>query len=101
MQQAQRFLDDERVRLEAGAGSELDVLRADVAVENLRPQLVDAENSESITTLDLKRLVNVPIEQPLRLTTRARGAGRRCRSRPRVAHASCRNDRRCWPSSAW
>lgn len=69
VQQAQRFLVDERVRFQAGAGSELDVLRAEVAVENLRPQLVDAENAASIATLDLKRLVNVPLEHPLRLTT--------------------------------
>ena len=69
VEQAHRFLADERVRLQAGAGSELDVLRAEVAVENLRPQLVDAENAESITTLDLKRLVNVPLEKSVRLTT--------------------------------
>jgi len=68
--QAQRFLDQERQRLSAGLGSELDVLRAEVSLENLRPQLVDAQNAAAISTLDLKRLVNVPLVTPLVLTTR-------------------------------
>ena len=68
--QASRFLDQERLRLQAGAGSELDVLRAEVSLENLRPQLVEAQNAAAIATLDLKRLVNVPMAAPLVLTTR-------------------------------
>jgi outer membrane protein TolC len=68
--QAQRFLDQERLRLTAGAGSELDVLRAEVALENLRPQLVDAQNAAATSTLDLKRLINAPLTTPLLLTTR-------------------------------
>jgi len=68
--QAQRFLDQERQRLSAGLGSELDVLRAEVSLENLRPQLVDAQNAAAISTLDLKRLINVPLVSPLVLTTR-------------------------------
>ncbi len=67
--QAQRFLDQERLRLSAGAGSELDVLRAEVSLENLRPQLVEAQNAAAISTLDLKRLINVPLATPLVLTT--------------------------------
>jgi outer membrane protein TolC len=67
--QAQRFLESERLRLSAGAGSELDVLRAEVSLENLRPQLVDAQNAASIAMLNLKRLINVPLAAPLALTT--------------------------------
>ena len=67
--QAQSFLEQERLRLSAGTASELDVLRADVALENLRPQLVSAANSRSLSTLDLKRLVDLPLEQPIVLTT--------------------------------
>jgi outer membrane protein TolC len=70
VEQAQRFLDQERQRLSAGLGSELDVLRAEVSLENLRPQLVDAQNAAAISTLDLKRLINVPLVTPLVLTTR-------------------------------
>ena len=67
--QAQRFLESEKLRLSAGAGSELDVLRAEVAAENLRPQLVDAQNAASTSLLNLKRLINVPLSAPLALTT--------------------------------
>lgn len=67
--QAQRFLDQERLRFKSGMSSELDVMRADVSLENLRPQLVDARNQSELATLDLKRLVNIPVTQPLRLTT--------------------------------
>ncbi|MBA4072368.1 MAG: hypothetical protein C0497_11110 [Gemmatimonas sp.] len=67
--QATRFLDQERLRLKAGQSAELDVLRAEVSLENLRPQLVAAQNAAAIATLDLKRLVNVPLAAPLVLTT--------------------------------
>jgi outer membrane protein TolC len=67
--QATRFLEQERLRLSAGTGSELDVLRAEVSLENLKPQLVDAQNAASISTLNLKRLINVPLTTPLVLTT--------------------------------
>ena len=67
--QADTFLAQERLRSEAGTASELDVLRAEVSAENLRPQLVQARNAASLATLDLKRLIDLPLEQPLRLTT--------------------------------
>jgi outer membrane protein TolC len=67
--QATRFLEQERLRLSAGTGSELDVLRAEVSLENLKPQLVDVQNAAAIATLNLKRLVNVPMTTPLVLTT--------------------------------
>jgi outer membrane protein len=67
--QAERFLADVRLRLSAGTASELEVLRAEVSQENLRPQLVEAQNTAQLARLDLKRLVNLPLEQPVRLTT--------------------------------
>ena len=67
--QAEAFLKQERLRLEAGTASELEVLRADVSLENLRPQLVEARNAASLATLDLKRLADIPLTQPVRLTT--------------------------------
>ncbi len=67
--QAERFLEQERLRERSGAASELDVLRAEVALANLRPQLVASRNAAELATLDLKRLVNVPAAQPLALTT--------------------------------
>lgn len=69
VEQAQRFLASEKVRLESGVGSELDVLRAEVSLANLQPPLVNATNAAEVATLDLKRLVDIPLRQPVKLTT--------------------------------
>ena len=69
VEQAERFLAQERLRLRAGTASDLEVLRADVSLENLRPQLVQARNASSLALLDLKRLIDIPLRQPVRLTT--------------------------------
>jgi outer membrane protein len=68
--QAEAFLEQERLRLRAGRASELEVLRAEVSRDNLRPQLVQAENAAELAQLDLKRLVDLPLDAPLTLTTR-------------------------------
>ena len=67
--QAEAFLEQEQLRLRAGQAAELDVLRAEVSLENLRPQLVDAHNASELARLNLKRLTDIPASQPLRLTT--------------------------------
>jgi len=54
---------------EAGTASEFDLLRARVDLENRDPVVVQAESGESLALLELKRLVNIPAEQPLRLTS--------------------------------
>lgn len=69
LEQAESFLAQERLRLETGTTSELAVLRAEVSLANLRPGLVEASNAASLATLDLKRLVDVPLDRPLALTT--------------------------------
>lgn len=69
LEQAETFLSQQRLRFDAGTASELDVLRADVSAENLRPQLIAARNAASLATLDLKRLIDLPLTQPVRLTT--------------------------------
>ncbi len=69
VEQAERFLNEERLRLRAGTVSELEVLRAEVSLENLRPQLVQARNAASLALLELKRLTDIPLRQPIRLTT--------------------------------
>ena len=69
IERAQRFLEEEQLRRRAGRASDLDVLRAEVELENLRPQLVEAANTAQLAELDLKRLINVPVDQPVRLTT--------------------------------
>lgn len=67
--QAQRFLSSERLRREAGTGSELDVLRSEVSVANLQPQLIQAANAAELALLDLKRLTDIPLARPVVLTT--------------------------------
>ena len=67
--QAEAFLEQEQLRQRAGRASELEVLRAEVARDNLRPQLVQARNAAELATLNLKRLTDLPLTQPVRLTT--------------------------------
>lgn len=67
--QAESFLNQERLRQRSGFRSDLDVLRAEVSLENLRPQLVDARNALALALLNVKRLTNIPMNQPIRLTT--------------------------------
>ena len=67
--QAEAFLREEQLRRRAGTSSDLDVLRAEVAAENLRPQLVAARNAAEVATLNLKRLIDIPLTQPVALTT--------------------------------
>jgi len=67
--QAERFLEQERLRFKAGQASELEVLRAEVSRDNLRPQLVQARNAAELAELNLKRLVDLPLQQPVRLST--------------------------------
>jgi outer membrane protein TolC len=52
-----------------GRGSRYDVLRARVERSNLEPTLIQARGSRDLALLELRRLTNLPQEQPLRLTT--------------------------------
>lgn len=69
VEQAEAFLAQERLRLSSGRASELEVLRAEVALENLRPQLIESQNAAELARLNLKRLTDIPASQPLLLTT--------------------------------
>ena len=67
-------LADERVaqakQLEtAGRASRYDVLRLKVERANREPDLVQALNDFAIAVLNLRRLVNVPAERPINLTS--------------------------------
>ncbi len=66
---AQEHRNDVQLRYEAGRESELDVMRAEVELQNLRPQLVQAKNAVELSTLNLKRLVNIPLDADIALTT--------------------------------
>lgn len=66
---ARRHMEQVEDFFEAGTAAEFDLLRARVDLENRDPIVIQAENSATLAVLDLKRLVNIPAEQPLRLTS--------------------------------
>lgn len=66
---AAEHLEQVRLRLDAGRASELEALRAEVELENLRPRHVQARNAAELAMLDLKRLTNVPVDVEVELMT--------------------------------
>lgn len=52
-----------------GRAARYDVLRARVERANLEPVVIQASNDRDLALLELKRLLNLPLERPLRLTT--------------------------------
>ncbi len=54
---------------QAGRAAQYDVLRAKVERANIEPLAIQARNDRDLAHLELKRLLNVPIEQPISLTT--------------------------------
>jgi outer membrane protein TolC len=53
----------------AGRVARYDLLRARVERANIEPLAIQARNDQELAVLELKRLLNVPIEQPLVLTS--------------------------------
>ncbi len=54
----------------AGQAARYDVLRARVERANIEPLALQAHSDEELALLDLKRVLNVPIDQPVTLTSR-------------------------------
>lgn len=52
-----------------GTVSEFEVLQARVERDNLEPQIVAARNARELAAANLKRLVNIPQDQPIELVT--------------------------------
>ena len=65
---SQRVAQAEQLE-KAGRAARYDVLRARVERTNLEPLLIQARNDRELALLELRRLVNVAPEAPLRLTT--------------------------------
>ena len=53
----------------SGRAARYDVLRARVQRSNIEPEAIRARSDYDIALLELKRLSNVPVDQPIRLTT--------------------------------
>jgi outer membrane protein TolC len=78
IQERNLALADERLaqveRLEQGGrAARYDVLRARVERTNLEPLVIQARSNRELALLELKRLLNLPVERPLALTTRLDG----------------------------
>jgi len=99
LDQAEAFLAQERLRERAGLASDLDVMRAEVAAENLRPQLVQARNAADLAELDLKRLLNVPMDRRLELTTPLEVPASDALSAPDVAERAVLQRRAALPAA--
>lgn len=54
---------------QAGTAAEFDLLRARVDLENRDPVVIQSENGANLALLNLKRLVNIPAGEPVRLVT--------------------------------
>lgn len=61
----------------AGRAARYDVLVARVNRANIEPLVIQARNDYDLAVIDLKRLLNLPMDQPLALTTRIDSAGLR------------------------
>jgi outer membrane protein TolC len=54
----------------AGRAARYDVLRARVARSSIEPLVIQARNDREIAMIDLKRILNIPVTQPVALATR-------------------------------
>lgn len=64
-----RLYDSARARVQAGAASDVELHLTEVEVGRLASERVDAELQAEGARAELRRLVDLPIETPLRLTT--------------------------------
>jgi outer membrane protein TolC len=61
---------DQVAQLEkAGRAARYDVLRSGVERENIEPLVIQAKNDRELAVIDFKRLLNIPVTQPISLTT--------------------------------
>jgi outer membrane protein TolC len=67
--QAERTLKDVRLAREVGTQPEFDLLRAEVARDNQRPIVIQRRTAREVAYLRLAQLLNLPLDQPLVLTT--------------------------------
>ena len=80
IQQSNLALASERVTqaerlLAGGRVARYDVLRARVERANAEPLALDAENARTVALLDLKRVLRIPLDQPVVLTSQLDAGG--------------------------
>jgi outer membrane protein TolC len=69
LQQAEQTFTETELGFKQGAAPEFDLVRAEVARDNQRTQLVRFQVQRDVTFVQLRRLVGVPLDRPLTLTT--------------------------------
>lgn len=75
MAQAERTLAQTTVSREVGAAAEFDLLRARVARDNQKPNVIAARGNRDVALLRLRQLLGIPLSRPLTLTTPIRDDG--------------------------
>jgi outer membrane protein len=69
LRQARDHLSQVQHFRQVGTRAEYDLLRAEVDAANQEPAVVAAENGHTLALLELKRLINLPADQPVTLAT--------------------------------
>ena len=67
--QTEELLRQTQVARRVGNQSEFDLLRATVTRDNQRPVIITRRGDRDVAYLRLKQLLNVPLDEPLQLTT--------------------------------
>jgi outer membrane protein TolC len=73
--QAERTLQQTTVSRQVGSAAEFDLLRARVARDNQRPQVIAARGNRDIALLRLRQLLGLKLDAPMVLTTPLRDDG--------------------------
>ena len=68
--QAERTFEQTRQQREAGRMAEFDLLRAQVARDTQRPEVIRRRNARDIAYLRLKQLLDLPLDAPIQIATR-------------------------------
>lgn len=69
LDQAERTLTDVRLARQVGTQPEFDLLRAEVSRDNQRPVVIQRRTAREVAYLRLSQILNLPLDQPLTLTT--------------------------------
>ena len=73
--QTENLLKQTQLAKNVGNVSEFELLRAQVTRDNQRPVLIQRQSDREVAYLRLKQLLNLPLEQPVNLTTPVDDAG--------------------------
>lgn len=70
LQQAEQTLKETQLKFDQGTAPEFDLVRAQVSRDNQSTQLIQFRVQRDVAYVQLRRLIGVPLDQPLQLTSR-------------------------------